>query len=348
MSNGCQYEDPISINVFTGTKSLDCHSVPTEVDHHWSGDSHPAWPRSISEGSGDRNIAATNTYKDRKVHSTATSVQRTGQDTSASCVATAQGEEEAERERFFLKHSVCNTESESSLDSDHHHSEKRQRSPKGSGEQNNTAHRENVSNASFGDSELTVQFEATTTSTRAPSHMNGTHTAWDTHVQELWRVLPMDSQSEHQRTTGDLNSEYFDSRTKLTVDMTHPPIELVRNGRGEDRLLKASFVTPGSSIGSLSDLEGASTTPPSASNNLSGLPPPATRYRDQAILPTHCFGSSNPPTDSFMVTTIASSHGSRSLGESDSSLEATIESQVGTFGTASSSSSFKSFHSVSP
>ena len=356
MSNGCQYEDPVSINVFTRTKSLDCHSVPIEVDHHWSGDSHPAQPRLISEGSGDRNNspAATNTYKDRKVHSTATSVQRTGQDTSASCVATAQGEEEAERERFILKHSVCNTKSESSLDSDHHHSEKsseRQRSPKGSGEQNNTAHHENVSNTSFGDSEVTVsqlQFEATTTSTIAPSHMNGTHTAWDTHVQELWRVLPMNSQSEHQRTNGNMNSGYFDSRTKPTVDMAHPPIELLRNGRGEDRLLKASFVTPGSSVGSLSDLEGASTTPPSASNNLSGLPPPATRYRDQAVLPTHCFSSSNPPTNSFMVTTIASSHGSRSLGESDSSLEATIESQVGTFGTASSSSSFKSFHSVSP
>ena len=57
------------------------------------------------------------------MHSTATSVQRTGQDTSVSCVAAAQGEEEAERERFILKHSVCNTESESSLDSDHQHSE---------------------------------------------------------------------------------------------------------------------------------------------------------------------------------------------------------------------------------
>ena len=360
MSNGFQYEDPISINVFTGSKSSDHPSVPIEVDHHWSGDSHPARPKLISEGSGDRNVSpvATNTCKDRKVHSTATSVQRKGQDTSVSCVATAREEEEAEQEGFSLKHPVCSTESESSLDNDHQHSEKSseiqwQRSPKDSEGQNNTAHHENVSNTYFGDPQVTLsqlQFEATTTSTTTPSHMNGTHTTWDTHVQELWRVLPMDStssQSEHQGTNGDVNSGDFDVQTTPSVD-THPPIELLRNGRGEDRLLKASFVTPGSSVGSLSDLEGASTTPPSASNNLSGLPPPATRHRDQAVLPTHCFSSSNPPTDSFMVTTIASSHSSRSLGESDSSLEATIESQVGTFGTASSGSSFKSFHSVSP
>ena len=358
VSNGRQYEDPISINFFTGNKLLDCRSVPIEVDHHWSGDSHPARPRLISEGSRDRNVspAATNICKDRKVHSTATSVQRKSQDTSASCVATAQGEEKGEQKGFFLKQSVCNAKSESSSDSDHQHSEKSseiqwQRSPKGSGERISTACHENVSNTSFGDPQAILrqlQNEATTTSTIAPPKMkNGTHTTWDTHVQELWRVLPMDSQSEHQETNGDLNSGEFDVQTKPTVDMAHPPIELLRNERGEGRLLKASFVTPGSSVGSLSDLEGASTTPPSANNNLSGLPPPPTRYRDtrdQYVLPTHCFSGSNPPTDSFMVTTIASSHGSRSPGESDSSLEATIESQVGT---ASSGSSFKSFHSVS-
>ena len=292
-SNGCQYEEPISIVAFTGKKTFDHHSVPIEVDHHWKKDSYPARPRLISEGSGDRNAssAATNTCKD------STSVQRKGQNMAVNCVGTAQGEEEAESQ---------------------------------------------------------PQFEAATTRTTTPSHMNGAHTTWNTHVQEMWRVLPMASASSrvfHQGTNGDLKSGDFDVRTKPSLDMAHQPVELLRSGSSGDRPLKASFVTPGSSVGSLSDLERAGTTPPSVSDDLSGLPPPVTRYRNtrnQAILHTHHISNSNPLTDSSMVTTIASSHSSRSLSESDSSLEGTMESQVGTFGTASSGSSCQSFHSASP
>ena len=316
------YEEPVSIRAFTSNQQLLSrhHSVPVEVDRHWNGRDQDraitARPRLISEGSGDASPATTRAQQNARMHSTTARVQERDRNMCTTSAATAHERKETGWEGSSFNHPIPVVESKSCADSQHYH-------------------QHNVEKGSKGE-QLGNQLK----SHGSPNDCEE-------------RTVCHKTRPGHHGTNGDLAASYpgDGSLVEAELGLPHIPNEL-RNGKGVGPP-KASFATPGSSVGSSSDVGRMSASPPSVSQYLPGMPlsvtPPADTGNQRASNGPPLYSTTGTSTVGTLVaTTTAQSPGPRSLSASRSSLEGTVESQTDGFGTASSGSSFESFHSVSP
>lgn len=314
------YEEPVSIHAFTSSKHLTLQqSVPVEVDRHWSGDNEDcsvtARPRLTSEGSRDTSSATTQAQQNTPMHSTTTSVQERDHNTGATSAAPAHKQEETDLEDCFLSHPMP-IDSEDCVDDSQQQSI--EKGLKGELLRNQLQLHGSLSDEKYYEEET------------------GHHETW----------------SDHQGTNQDLATSGLGDDSPFEAELGLPHLlDKLRNGKD----VKASFVTPGSSVGSSSDPGRTSTSPPSMSRRipdapLSVTPPTDTRHQHTSNgSPPQCGTSSgNPAAGTLQVTTAAKPHDPRNLSASSSSLEGTMESQATGFGTASSGSSYGSFRSVSP